>query len=127
MSFHNDFPESNHIPIVNVPSTPYSSVIDSLLDPLSADYALMFNELSNNNLPYTNFKITAATQSRLDLVDFVNNGKVSLWWLIGYTNGIINPLYDIDVDKLLQIPNSSALAGSLQASVSTTMSSVDIP
>lgn len=125
MAFKNNFPESAHIPIVQVPISSNTPITESILDPLSADYTFMLN--SQTQLPYKNFKITAATQSRLDLVDYANNGKVELWWLIGYVNGIVNPLYDINVDNLIQIPNSSSLTGSLQTSTTTSLSSVDIP
>ncbi len=127
MSFKSNFPESSHIPVVQVAVNKFSSSTEPMLDLLNADHVKMFGGVSNVTLPFSTYSVTVGSQGRLDLVDYINNGKVELWWLIGYINGIINPIFDLTVDKDIKIPAVGSLHAALQAAATLTTKTVDIP
>ena len=50
------------------------------------------------------YEVKASDAGRIDLVAFNLYGDVSLWWLLAYANGIIDPFVEIPVGTRLLVP-----------------------
>jgi hypothetical protein len=75
------------------------------LDPHNAKYV----GLIHRDLPYTEMVVTQDIENRPDLVALKAYGDPSWWWIIATFNGIINPILELKVGRLLYIPSYAAI------------------
>lgn len=81
------------------------------LDYLSADYNKDLLKIQ----VYTEYMVTMASESRLDIISNILYGTASLWWVIGMYNGIINPTYNLVIGQKLKIPDRNSVDTLLQS------------
>lgn len=100
MAIFSEYPRKNYIPTVFVKLNDADYQSTEVLDHMKAKYNSMFNRA----LPYTDFMVDESVAGRLDLIAWQVYGKVDMWWVIGYYNGIVNPLFELVPGKTLKIP-----------------------
>lgn len=67
----------------------------------------MHNSLSEFSMQYPSgyYRVTGVDLMRPFLISYKHYGTVNFWWIIMLVNGINNPLTDLEVGQILQIPN----------------------
>ena len=115
MAIFSDYPRKNYIPTVDVTLTDFSFQKETVLDHMKADYNSMFNKA----LPYTDFMVDESVAGRLDLIAWKVYGSVDLWWVLGYYNGIVNPIYELEPGKTLKIPRLTDVQFALEVNASS--------
>jgi hypothetical protein len=50
------------------------------------------------------YTVVQSTEHRLDLISYIHYNTVDLWWLIAQYNNILDPLTEVVMGKVLQIP-----------------------
>lgn len=58
-----------------------------------------------SNFDYTYWKIEAKYQYRPDLIANLHYGDPRLWWIITSANNISHPLKQLEIERVLRIPN----------------------
>jgi hypothetical protein len=53
---------------------------------------------------YTYYTVVQSTEHRLDLISYIHYNTVDLWWLIAQYNEILDPLEEVVMGRVLQIP-----------------------
>jgi len=71
------------------------------------EYDYLYHNLTKfkMNYPVSYYRIEGSDLMRPDLISYKIYGTIAYWWLIMMINGIQNPLKDMVVGTLLQIPN----------------------
>ena len=71
------------------------------------EYDYLYNNLTKFKMNYTvsYYRIESADIMRPDLISYKIYGVIDYWWLLMMINGIQNPLKDMVVGELIQIPN----------------------
>jgi len=71
------------------------------------EYDYLYNNLSQFEMNYSisYYRIEQSDLMRPDLISYKIYGTITYWWLIMMINKIENPLRDMEVGTLLQIPN----------------------
>jgi len=71
------------------------------------EYDYLHNNLTKftMNYPVSYYRIETQDLQRPDLISYKIYGSITYWWLLMMVNGIENPLKDMEVGQLLQIPN----------------------
>lgn len=105
MSIISQYPRKDFIPIKTITLADNSFEEVKVLDHLNASYNTAFNK----NLIFNEFVVDASTEGRLDLIAWNSFGSTDLWWFIGYMNGVVNPIFDLPVGKVLKIPRQEDL------------------
>lgn len=93
-----------------------SKELDLVLDYMAASYL----NLSDSITKYSTHVISQAFEGRPDLISYKLYGTVDLWWVICQFNGVVNPLTDLEVGKLLKAPDYSQVMHFLQTSLEET-------
>jgi len=55
--------------------------------------------------PVNYYRVTGVDLMRPDMISYNFYGTVGFWWILMVINGINNPLCDLKVGQILQIPN----------------------
>lgn len=66
-----------------------------------------------NNFDFTYWKIPAKYQYRPDLISNFHYGNSRLWWVITLVNDISHPLKELEIEKVLKIPNPNQVTAFL--------------
>jgi len=71
------------------------------------EYDYLHNNLTKFKMNYKSsyYRIEQDDLMRPDLISYKIYGTIAYWWLIMMINGIQNPLKDMELGALLQIPN----------------------
>jgi len=71
------------------------------------EYDFLYNNLSRFAMRYTvsYYQVISSDVMRPDLISYKLYGTVDYWWILLYVNKIDNPLTDIEVGKVLTVPN----------------------
>lgn len=62
---------------------------------------------------YKTWKITPAYENRPDLISNLFYGNPELWWIISAYNSFFHPLKDFYIDRVIMIPEASAVTSLL--------------
>ena len=110
MSFTSQIPRSKFIPVESITLSDYSYQYVEVLDHLGAKYNSMFDI----DMKFEEFMISESNAGRLDIISWMSYETVDYWWVIGYFNGIVNPLYELTPGRIIRIPDRSAVDFALQ-------------
>ena len=71
------------------------------------EYDYMHNNLTKFKMKYSvsYYRIEEADLQRPDIISYKIYGSIAYWWLLMMINGIENPLKDMEVGQLIQVPN----------------------
>ena len=71
------------------------------------EYDHLNNSLSRfvMNYPVQYYRVAEDDLQRPDLISYKAYQTVKYWWLICYANGVLDPFTDLEVVKLMTIPN----------------------
>jgi len=71
------------------------------------EYDYLYNNLTKFKMNYSvsYYRVEQGDLMRPDLISYKIYGTIVYWWLIMMINGIQNPLKDMEVGTLLQIPD----------------------
>ena len=130
MAFESQIPRAKFIPTEKITLSDFSFQQIEVLDHLKAS----FNDMFDRSIAYEEFIVAEDTAGRLDLISWKAFQTVDYWWVIGYYNGIINPLYEVTPGRVLKIPSRNDVDFSLQAGLQRQVGSglnvqrvIDIP
>ena len=100
---------SDFIPVSKYTPTSFSAELPAL-DFLNADYLSLSTVRTSST-----FVVTQDTAAHPDLISYNHYGSTDYWWVICMFNSIVNPLVDLYVGKVLQIPDLVEVSLRLQA------------
>lgn len=66
--------------------------------------------------------VSDANAGRLDLIAWEVYQSVDMWWVIGYYNGIVNPIFDLTPGKKLKIPSLTDIQFALEVNTQQVIS-----
>lgn len=115
MSIFSEYPRKNYIPLKVVSLSDYSFQLEIVLDHMKAKYNTMFSRA----ISYTDFMVDESVAGRLDLISWKVYGTVDMWWILGYYNGVVNPIFDLEPGKKLKIPRLTDLQFALEVNATS--------
>lgn len=71
------------------------------------EYDYLYNNLTKFKMNYSvsYYRVETSDLMRPDLISYKIYGTITYWWLLMMINEIQNPLKDLEVGMLLQVPN----------------------
>jgi len=92
-----------YIPVVDYQVSRGSPAREQVLDFLAATYTTLRESISSAAL----HKVRETEVGQPDQISYIYYGQEQLWWIITLYNGLVDPISELTVGRVLHIPDLS--------------------
>lgn len=96
-------------------------------EPYNSFISPMLNRFVRNLYDKKTIIVDSATESDLQLISFREYGTVSLWWVIGMYNGVVNPFTDLEIGTPIRLPTNPSIEDYFISNVKLQETTVKLP